>query len=74
MLSDPHKGRYFVAEAAGQVVGQLGITLEWSDWRNGNYWWVQSVYVAASTAPARRAFAGFMSMCCDRARGKAEAT
>ena len=46
MLSDPHKGRYFVAEADGRIVGQLGITLEWSDWRNGNFWWIQSVYVA----------------------------
>ena len=46
MLSDPHKGRYYVAEAEGRVVGQIGITLEWSDWRNGNFWWIQSVYVA----------------------------
>src|SRR5262249_41167691 len=45
MLSDPHKGRYFVAIGEGQIVGQLGITLEWSDWRNGNFWWIQSVYV-----------------------------
>lgn len=45
MLSDPHKGRYFVAEAIGAIVGQLGVTLEWSDWRNGNFWWIQSVYV-----------------------------
>ena len=29
------------------VVGQLGVTCEWSDWRNGNFWWIQSVYVAA---------------------------
>lgn len=47
MLNDPRKGRYFVAEADGQIVGQLGYTLEWSDWRNGNFWWIQSVYVAA---------------------------
>jgi ribosomal protein S18 acetylase RimI-like enzyme len=46
MLRDPNKGRYFVAEADGRIVGQLGITLEWSDWRNGNFWWIQSVYVA----------------------------
>jgi ribosomal protein S18 acetylase RimI-like enzyme len=45
MVSDVHKGRYFVAEVGGAVVGQLGITLEWSDWRNGNFWWIQSVYV-----------------------------
>ena len=34
-LADPTKGLYFVAEAAGQVVGQLMLTLEWSDWRDG---------------------------------------
>jgi GNAT superfamily N-acetyltransferase len=46
MLSDPAKGRYFVAEADARLVGQVGYTCEWSDWRNGNFWWVQSVYVA----------------------------
>lgn len=46
MIADAHKGRYFVAvNEADEVVGQLGITLEWSDWRNGNFWWIQSVYV-----------------------------
>lgn len=30
------------------IVGQLGVTFEWSDWRNGNFWWIQSVYVAKS--------------------------
>ena len=51
VLSDPAKGFYTVAESnAGNVVGQLMITFEWSDWRNGNFWWIQSVYV---DAPAR---------------------
>lgn len=44
-LADPNKARYFVADAGGKVVGQLMITLEWSDWRNGEIWWIQSVYV-----------------------------
>jgi GNAT superfamily N-acetyltransferase len=44
-LLDPHKARYYLAEVAGQVVGQLMLTLEWSDWRNGWLWWIQSVYV-----------------------------
>jgi ribosomal protein S18 acetylase RimI-like enzyme len=35
-----------VAEEKRAVVGQLLITSEWSDWRNGNFWWIQSVYVA----------------------------
>jgi len=44
-LADPAKGRYFIAEQAGERVGQLMITYEWSDWRNGTFWWIQSVYV-----------------------------
>jgi GNAT superfamily N-acetyltransferase len=46
-LADPHKGRYFVAEEGGVILGQLGLTFEWSDWRNGWMWWIQSVYVRA---------------------------
>ena len=44
-LADANKARYFVAEVGGRVVGQLMLTLEWSDWRNGEIWWIQSVYV-----------------------------
>jgi GNAT superfamily N-acetyltransferase len=44
-LADPAKAIYFVAEVDARVVGQLMITHEWSDWRNGDVWWVQSVYV-----------------------------
>lgn len=47
-LLDAHKARYFVAEIDGQVVGQLMHTREWSDWRNGDIWWLQSVYVVES--------------------------
>ena len=36
---------YFVAELNGDLVGQSMITSEWSDWRNGVIWWIQSVYV-----------------------------
>lgn len=36
---------YLVAEAEGQIVGQLMITTEWSDWRARPVWWIQSVYV-----------------------------
>ena len=38
-------GFYMVAESEGKVVGSLMITYEWSDWRNGLFWWIQSVYV-----------------------------
>jgi ribosomal protein S18 acetylase RimI-like enzyme len=46
-LADSAKATYFIAEIDGQRVGQMMITLEWSDWRNGQIWWIQSVYVAA---------------------------
>ncbi len=40
--------RYFVAESDQRVVGQLMLTREWSDWRNGWMIWLQSVYVDAA--------------------------
>src|SRR5258707_15297551 len=45
LFEDPARGQYFVAEIGSQVVGCLMITHEWSDWRNGDIWWIQSVYV-----------------------------
>jgi len=47
VFDTPSHGRYLVATSndTGQVVGCLLITYEWSDWRNGQVWWVQSVYV-----------------------------
>ena len=45
VLADPSKGFYTLAEAGGAVVGQVMVTFEWSDWRNGYFWWIQSVYV-----------------------------
>ncbi len=45
LLKDAAKGIYFLAEVDGQPAGQLLITREWSDWRNGDFWWIQSVYV-----------------------------
>ena len=44
-LADPAKGRYFVAEHEGEVIGQLCLTTEWSDWRNGWFWWIQSLFI-----------------------------
>jgi len=46
-IDDPSKGHYFIAEVDGSVVGCLLVTHEWSDWRNGDIWWIQSVYVDA---------------------------
>ncbi len=45
VLDDPSKGRYYVAERRRQVAGALLVTFEWSDWRNGMFLWIQSVYV-----------------------------
>ena len=45
VLADPEKGFYVVAEEDNIIIGQLMITIEWSDWRNKPIWWVQSVFV-----------------------------
>jgi ribosomal protein S18 acetylase RimI-like enzyme len=45
LLGDPSLGFYVVAEHGGSVVGSLMVTNEWSDWRNGLFWWIQSVYI-----------------------------
>jgi len=45
VLADSGKGRYWLAEVGDQVVGQIMVTYEWSDWRNGMWWWIQSVYI-----------------------------
>lgn len=44
LLANPMAGFYVLAEA-DRVIGSLMITNEWSDWRNGAFWWIQSVYV-----------------------------
>jgi GNAT superfamily N-acetyltransferase len=49
VLSDRDKGRYYVAEINGRIVGQMALTFEWSDWRNGWFWWIQSVYIHADS-------------------------
>ncbi len=45
LLNQPGKGFYLIAESGMQIAGSLMITKEWSDWRNGFFWWIQSVYV-----------------------------
>lgn len=45
VFDDRSLGRYFIAEQEGRVVASLLITYEWSDWRAGMVWWIQSVYV-----------------------------
>lgn len=45
LFDHPEYGFYLVAESEDHIVGSLMITKEWSDWRNGLFWWIQSVYV-----------------------------
>jgi GNAT superfamily N-acetyltransferase len=58
VLADPALGRYYLAEVDGRVVGQLLTTFEWSDWRNGVFLWIQSVYVL----PAHRGAGVFRAL------------
>ncbi len=44
-LADPARGTYYLARHEGALVGQALVTTEWSDWRAGWFWWLQSVYV-----------------------------
>lgn len=45
VLQDPDLGFYLIAVKDGTTAGALMVTNEWSDWRNGLFWWIQSVYV-----------------------------
>lgn len=45
VVADSAKGFYVVATVDECIVGQLMITYEWSDWKNQQMWWIQSVYV-----------------------------
>ena len=45
IITDFSKGRYWVAVAGEKIIGQIAVTYEWSDWRNGMMWWISSVYV-----------------------------
>jgi ribosomal protein S18 acetylase RimI-like enzyme len=52
LFERPQFGFYIVAEvrepeASSSVAATLLVTYEWSDWRNGLFWWIQSVYVKA---------------------------
>ncbi len=45
VFDHPHLGKYFIAKNNKETVASLLITYEWSDWRNAQIWWIQSVYV-----------------------------
>ncbi|MDN5925181.1 MAG: GNAT family N-acetyltransferase, partial [Xanthomonadales bacterium] len=45
LFDEPRRGFYRIAERDGERVACLLVTFEWSDWRNADFWWIQSVYV-----------------------------
>jgi GNAT superfamily N-acetyltransferase len=57
VFDNPSRGRYFLSHNDATVIASLLITYEWSDWRNGNVWWIQSVYVRPLFR-GRRVYAG----------------
>jgi ribosomal protein S18 acetylase RimI-like enzyme len=67
VLEQPQRGFYLVAEMDGTAVGGLLVTYEWSDWRCGDFWWIQSVYVVPA---ARRSgvFRALHAAVAERAR------
>ncbi len=77
VIDRPERGQFYVAElrqapsADRVIVGQLLITYEWSDWRNAQFWWIQSVYV---TPPWRRqgVYRSMHRTIVDLARSRAE--
>lgn len=58
VFADPGRGFYLIAEVDGERAGQMMITYEWSDWRNGVFWWIQSVY----TVPELRGRGAFKAL------------
>jgi GNAT superfamily N-acetyltransferase len=71
VFHDPSRGQYFVAEADGTVVASALITYEWSDWRNGQVWWIQSVYVVPE-ARRKGVYAGLYAHLQDLARAESD--
>ncbi|MEP4892015.1 MAG: GNAT family N-acetyltransferase [Aliiglaciecola sp.] len=70
LVEDNSKGFYLVAEQAdGAIAGSLMVTFEWSDWRNSQFWWIQSVYVRPES---RRT--GIYSMLYEKVKELAEQT
>jgi GNAT superfamily N-acetyltransferase len=58
VFADAARGFYLIAEVDGERAGQMMITYEWSDWRNGVFWWIQSVY----TVPEKRGRGAFKAL------------
>lgn len=44
-FGDHPVAKYWVAEHAHEVVGSISVVTEWSNFRGGNYWWIQSLFI-----------------------------
>jgi GNAT superfamily N-acetyltransferase len=71
VFADPTRGTYHVALRGDEIVGALLITHEWSDWRNGVFWWIQSVYVVPE-ARRQGVFQQLYAHVLERARARRE--
>jgi len=71
VFEEPSRGTYFLAMDGDEPLGGLLITSEWSDWRNGVFWWIQSVYVVPS-ARRRGIFRRLYEHVLERARATCE--
>lgn len=71
LFARPQAGFYVVAELDGEVVAALLVTSEWSDWRAGFFWWIQSVYVRPESR-RRGIFRGLFEAVCEQAAGEAD--
>ena len=70
VFADPSLGAYHVGEEAERVIGSMLLTYEWSDWRNGIVWWIQSVYVTPG-ARGRGVYSGLYAYVKQLAAGDA---
>jgi len=66
LLEQTRRGFYLLAELPEGPAGQLMVTYEWSDWRNGDFWWIQSVYVRPD-ARRRGVFSALLRWLVERA-------
>lgn len=67
VFENPSRGSYWVCESEGWVSASLLVTYEWSDWRNGDFWWIQSVYVEPASR-RRGAYSALYRHLLDKAR------
>jgi GNAT superfamily N-acetyltransferase len=70
VLRDPHKGQYWILEA-DRPIGQALVTREWSDWRAGYFWWLQSLYIVPDWR-GRGLFSALLDRILEAARTSAE--